>query len=80
MQRFTNKNFKYTPVHWDKCQAKSGKLMFMASQTTVCWGPHGQMILTALCVIMLLKFHGRLLILQWSITMTEDFMDGLTME
>ena len=29
--------------------------MFMANQTTVCWGPHGQMILTALCVIMLLK-------------------------
>ena len=28
---FTNKNFKYIPVHWDKCQAKSGKLMFMAN-------------------------------------------------
>ena len=22
---FTYKNFTYTPVHWDKCQAKSGK-------------------------------------------------------
>ena len=38
---FTNKNFKYTPVHWDKCQAKSGKLMFMANHTIVDWGPHG---------------------------------------
>ena len=24
---FTNKNFKYIPVHWDKCQANPGKLM-----------------------------------------------------
>ena len=39
-----------------------------------------QMILTALCVIMLLKYHGRLLILQWSITMTEDLLDGLMVE
>ena len=38
---FTNKNFKYTPVHWDKCQAKSGKLMFVANHTVVDWGPHG---------------------------------------
>ena len=38
---FTNKNFKYTPVHWDKCQAKSGKLMFVANHTIVDWGPHG---------------------------------------
>ena len=27
---FTYKNFKYTPIHWDRCQAKSGKLMFGA--------------------------------------------------
>ena len=38
---FTNKNFKYIPVHWDKCQAKSGKLMFMVNHTIVDWGPHG---------------------------------------
>ena len=37
----TYKNFKYTPVHWDRCQAKSGKLMFMANYTIVDWGPHG---------------------------------------
>ena len=57
---FTNKNFKYTLVHWDKCQAKSGKLMFVANHTIVDWGPHGmwltaQMILIALHVFMLLK-------------------------
>ena len=34
-KEFTNKNFKYIPVHWDKCQAKSGKLMFMANHTIV---------------------------------------------
>ena len=38
---FTNKNFKYTPVRWDKCQDKSGKLMFMANHTVVDWGPPG---------------------------------------
>ena len=38
---FTYKNFTYTPVHWDKCQAKSGKLMFVANHTIVNWGPHG---------------------------------------
>ena len=38
---FTYKNFTYTPVHWDKCQAKSGKLMFVANYTIVDWGPHG---------------------------------------
>ena len=37
----TYKNFKYTPVHWDRCQAKSGKLMFMVNYTIVDWGPHG---------------------------------------
>ena len=31
---FTN-NFKYIPVHWDKCQAKSGKLMFIDNHTIV---------------------------------------------
>ena len=30
---FTYKNFKYTPIHWDRCQAKSGKLMFVANYT-----------------------------------------------
>ena len=38
---FTNKNFKYTLVRWDKCQAKSGKLMFVANHTIANWGPHG---------------------------------------
>ena len=38
---FTNRNFTYIPVHWDKCQAKSRKLMFMANHTIVDWGPHG---------------------------------------
>ena len=28
---FTYKDFKYTPVYWDRCQAKSGKLMFVAN-------------------------------------------------
>ena len=37
---FTYKNFTYTPVCWDKCQAKSGKLMFVANHTIVDWGPH----------------------------------------
>ena len=39
-KRFTYKNFTYTPVRWDKCQAKSGKLMFVANHTIVDWGPH----------------------------------------
>ena len=38
---FTYKNFTYTPVHWDKCQAKSGKLMFVANYNIVNRGPHG---------------------------------------
>ena len=37
---FTYKNFKYTPVHWERCQAKSGKLMFVANYTIDDWGPH----------------------------------------
>ena len=37
---FANKNFKYIPIHWDKCQAKSGKLALMANHTIVVWGPH----------------------------------------
>ena len=40
-KEFTNKNFKYIPVHWDKCQAKSKKLMFVANHTIVDWRPHG---------------------------------------
>ena len=42
---FTNKNFKYIPVHWDKCQAKPGKLMFIANHTVVNWGPHSMWLL-----------------------------------
>ncbi|XP_040122544.1 endogenous retrovirus group K member 18 Env polyprotein-like [Oryx dammah] len=41
---FTYKNFTYTPVHWDKCQAKSGKLMFVANHTIVDWGTHGMLL------------------------------------
>ena len=37
---FTDKDFKYTPVYWDRCQAKSGKLMFVANYTIVDWEPH----------------------------------------
>ena len=60
-KEFTNKNFKYIPVHWDKCQAKSGKLMFMANHTIVDWGPHGIRLsncsddITTLHMIILLK-------------------------
>ena len=38
---FTYKNFKYIPVHWDRCQAKSRKLMFVANYTIVDRGPQG---------------------------------------
>ena len=38
---FTYKKFTYTPVHWDKCQTKSRKSMFVANHTIVDWGPHG---------------------------------------
>ena len=38
-KEFTNKNFKYIPIDWDKCQAKSGKLALMANHTIVVWGP-----------------------------------------
>ena len=60
-KEFTYKNFKYISVHWDRCQAKSGKLMFVANYTIVDWDPMVcgyltvQMILIALYVIMLLK-------------------------
>ena len=84
-KRFTNKNFKYTLVHWDKYQAKSGKLMSVANHTIVDGDPMvcgyltAQMILTALCVIVLLKHH-RSLTLQWNITKTKDFLAGLMVE
>ena len=32
---------KHTPVHWDRCQGKSGKLMFVANYTIVDRGPYG---------------------------------------
>ena len=35
------KNFTYSPVHWDKCQTKLKKSMFVANHTIVDWGPHG---------------------------------------
>ena len=84
---FTYKNFTYTPVYWDKCQPKSGKLMFVANHTIVDWGPHGMWlsncsddVIVALCVTMLLKWHGRLMTLRWSSTMTKDFLGGLTVD
>ena len=60
--------------------------MFVANYTIVDSGPHGMWLsncsddVNSLCVIMLLKWHRRLLRLQWSITMTEDLLDGLTVE
>ena len=60
-KRFTYKNFTYTPVCWDNCQAKSGKLIIVANHTIVDWGPHGigdltaQSRLTAWCVTLLCK-------------------------
>ena len=41
LKRFTYKDFKYTPVYWGRCQAKSGKLMFVANYTIVDWRLHG---------------------------------------
>ena len=41
---FTYKDFKYTLVYWDRCQAKSGKLMVVANYTIVDWGPHGMWV------------------------------------
>ena len=38
---FTYKNFKCISVRWEKCQAKSGKLMFVANYNIVNRGPHG---------------------------------------
>ena len=35
---FTYKNYS---CYWDRCQAKSGKLMFVANYTIVDWGSHG---------------------------------------
>ena len=37
---FANKNFKYIPIHWDKCQANLGKLALIANLTIDVWGPH----------------------------------------
>ena len=37
---FTNNNFKYITIHWDKCQAKSEKIMLMSNHTIVIWRPH----------------------------------------
>ena len=60
-KEFTNKNFKYIPIHWDKCQAKSEKLTLMLIIQLLTGDPMvygyltAQMILIALCVIMLLK-------------------------
>ena len=45
----------------------------------VCGYLTAQMILTALCVIVLLKYH-RSLTLQWNIAKTKDFLAGLTVE
>ena len=42
---FTNKNFKYIPVHRHNCQTKPEKLMFMANHTIVDWGPHSIMVI-----------------------------------
>ena len=55
------KNFTYSPVHWDKCQTKLKKSMFVANHTIVDWGPHGIRLsncsddITTLHMIILLK-------------------------
>ena len=38
---FTYEEFKYTPVYWDRYQAKSGKFMFMVNYSIVDWRSHG---------------------------------------
>ena len=61
---FTNKNFKYTLVPWDRCQAKSGKLMSVANHTIIDGDPMVCGYLTA----------------QKNITKTKDFLAGLMVE
>ena len=52
---FTYKNFPYTPVHWDKCQAKClWPIQLLIGDPMVCGYPSAQKMLTALCVTMLL--------------------------
>ena len=38
---FTCKDFKCTPIYWDRCQVKSWKFMFVANYSIVDWGPYG---------------------------------------
>ena len=53
---FTYKNFPYTPVCWDKCQAKCLWLIvqLLIGDPMVCGYLSAQKMLTALCVTMLL--------------------------
>ena len=58
---FTNKNFKYIPVHWDKLRPdQENQCLWLIIQLSngdpmVCGYLTAHTILTALCVIMLLK-------------------------
>ena len=54
---FTDKDFKYTPVYWDRCQAKClwPITPLLIGDPRVCGYLTAQMILIVLCVIMLLK-------------------------
>ena len=75
---FTYKNFTYTPVHWDKCQTKSRKSMFVANHTVVDWGPHSMWLSDCSDDINNTVCDGRSLTLRWNISMTKDFLGGLT--
>ena len=75
---FTYQNFTYTPVRWDKCQTKSRKSMFVANHTVVDWGPHSMWLSDCSDDINNTVCDGRSLTLRWNISMTKDFLGGLT--
>ena len=77
---FTYKNFTYIPIRWDKCQTKSRKSMFVANHTIVDWGPHGMWLSDCSEDINNTVWYGRSLTLRWNITMTKDFLSGLTVD
>ena len=77
---FTYKNFKYTPVHWDRCQTKSGKLMFVANYTIVDWGPHGIRLSDCSDDINSTVCDYTTQVTWKTTNTTVDFLAGLTME
>ena len=55
--------------------------MFMANYTIVDWGPHGMWLSDCSDDINnIFQWYGRSLTLRWNITMTKDFLAGLTVE